>query len=81
MLSQIWPFRTPNVDSFPPTTIMSSFYSRTILTVVGLFSFTIGSPVARDVTTANAEAALDTLQQWYNQSTGLWIPSTGWWNS
>ncbi|KAF1356123.1 glycoside hydrolase family 76 protein [Delphinella strobiligena] len=30
--------------------------------------------------TPNAEAAVDTLQQWYNQSTGLWS-TTGWWNS
>lgn len=28
----------------------------------------------------NAEAAVDTLQQWYDQSTGLWN-TTGWWNS
>jgi hypothetical protein len=30
------------------------------------------------ITEANAEAAYTTLQQWYNQSIGLWIPSTGW---
>lgn len=28
----------------------------------------------------NAEAAVDTLQQWYDQNTGLWS-TTGWWNS
>jgi len=33
------------------------------------------------VTAANAETALAVLQKWYNTSTGLWIPSTGWWNS
>lgn len=28
-----------------------------------------------------AELAFDALQGWYNESIGLWIPSTGWWNS
>ena len=30
--------------------------------------------------TSNAEAALSVLNQWYDQSTGLW-DTTGWWNS
>ncbi|RAK95203.1 putative glycosyl hydrolase [Aspergillus ibericus CBS 121593] len=29
---------------------------------------------------ANAKAGVSTLQQWYNQTTGLW-DTTGWWNS
>lgn len=29
--------------------------------------------------TAHAVAAIETLQQWYNQSSGVW-ESTGWWN-
>lgn len=33
------------------------------------------------ITLENAEDAFHTLQQWYNTSIGLWIPSTGWWNS
>jgi hypothetical protein len=30
------------------------------------------------ITPEDAEAAFTTLQQWYNESIGLWIPSTGW---
>ena len=33
------------------------------------------------VTTSNGEAAFHTLMQWYNQTNGLFVPSTGWWNS
>ena len=52
------------------------------LALLGLLTLSNCSPLtARDVTKANAEAAYSSLQQWYNQSTGLWIPSTGWWNS
>lgn len=29
----------------------------------------------------DVEHAFDTLQTWYDPSTGLWLPSTGWWNS
>lgn len=39
------------------------------------------APLTAAITTANAEAAFHQLQTWYNQSNGLWIPSTGWWNS
>jgi len=39
------------------------------------------SGVTQAVTLHNAEDGFLTLQQWYNESTGLWIPSTGWWNS
>jgi hypothetical protein len=37
--------------------------------------------VTQAVTLDNANDGFITLQQWYNESTGLWIPSTGWWNS
>lgn len=30
------------------------------------------------ITPEDAEASFTTLQQWYNESIGLWIPSTGW---
>jgi len=36
---------------------------------------------ATAITTANAETAYSSLMQWYNTSNGLWVPSTGWWNS
>jgi hypothetical protein len=38
-------------------------------------------PITQAVTIRNAEDGFTTLQKWYNQSSGLWIPSTGWWNS
>ena len=53
-----------------------------VLGVAGLLATTNCSALnSRDVTYANAEAAYGQLQTWYNQSIGLWIPSTGWWNS
>jgi len=33
------------------------------------------------IVASDAEQAFNSLQQWYNHSNGLWIPSTGWWNS
>ena len=67
------------------TIMYSKAYLREALTLTGLLTLSNCLPFSqlstRDVTTANAEAAFNTLQQWYNQSTGLWIPSTGWWNS
>ncbi|WPH03688.1 Hypothetical protein R9X50_00657100 [Acrodontium crateriforme] len=33
------------------------------------------------ITTSNAEASFNTLLQWYNHTNGLFVPSTGWWNS
>ncbi|KAF2441449.1 glycoside hydrolase family 76 protein [Karstenula rhodostoma CBS 690.94] len=37
--------------------------------------------IPRDASEDKLEAAYGALQQWYNHSNGLWIPSTGWWNS
>lgn len=52
------------------------------LALAGLVGLAQSSPIAeRDITTANAEAAYNQLQTWYNHTNGLWIPSTGWWNS
>ncbi|TLD04601.1 hypothetical protein E2P81_ATG10414 [Venturia nashicola] len=39
------------------------------------------SQVTRAVSLRNAEDGFTALQQFYNESIGLWIPSTGWWNS
>jgi hypothetical protein len=36
---------------------------------------------ATAITQHDATAAFNQLQTWYNSSIGLWIPSTGWWNS
>jgi hypothetical protein len=49
----------------------------TTITVATLAS----AGLANAVTFLDAEASFHVLQQWYNQSIGLWIPSTGWWNS
>ena len=38
------------------------------------------SAICHSFSTSHAVAAINTLQQWYNESTGLW-ESTGWWNS
>ncbi|KAK5133085.1 hypothetical protein LTR08_008195 [Meristemomyces frigidus] len=57
---------------------MLSFSRRSAL--VALLAFSSMLP-ATAVTTSNAEDAYDALQGWYNESVGLWIPSTGWWNS
>lgn len=52
------------------------------LAFAGLVALSTSSPLSiRDITTANAEAAYNALMGWYNQQNGLWIPSTGWWNS
>ncbi|KAF1959994.1 Six-hairpin glycosidase [Byssothecium circinans] len=59
--------------------MMSTIY-RTLL-LSGLLVPTHCSPITRDVTKANVEAAYRTLQKWYNSATGIWVPSTGWWNS
>lgn len=37
--------------------------------------------ITQAVTLRNAEDGFYALQQWYNESNGLWVPSTGWWNS
>ncbi|KAK5108246.1 hypothetical protein LTR62_008630 [Meristemomyces frigidus] len=49
--------------------------------VAVLASTTALLPQIQAVTTANAEQAYNQLQTWYNESIGLYIPSTGWWNS
>jgi hypothetical protein len=50
-------------------------HTRSLLSLLSL------SYTASAVTQQDATAAYNQLQNWYNQSIGLWIPSTGWWNS
>lgn len=53
-----------------------------VLALSSLLGLAQASPiVGRDITKANAEAAYSQLMTWYNHDNGLWIPSTGWWNS
>lgn len=37
--------------------------------------------IANATTQRQTTLAFNQLQTWYNESIGLWIPSTGWWNS
>lgn len=46
-----------------------------------LLALLLPLPTSAAITLSNAESAFTTLQQWYNTTNGLWIPSTGWWNS
>ena len=38
---------------------------------------TLLTVTAHSIVLSDAESSLVTLQQWYNESIGLWIPSTG----
>ncbi|GAQ38481.1 hypothetical protein ABZX51_011004 [Aspergillus tubingensis] len=56
-----------------------------VYTLLGLASFVTPSPSQLTLTSTtpyldNAKSAVNTLQEWYNQTTGLW-DTTGWWNS
>ncbi|KAL5449262.1 hypothetical protein PMIN07_007098 [Paraphaeosphaeria minitans] len=52
-----------------------------LLPLAGFIATTNSAALSQDVGTIDLEAAYGALQQWYNHSNGLWIPSTGWWNS
>ena len=60
--------------SFRPNVLL---FARSVL--VAVLSFTRPSHSQSNYQ-SNAEAALNTLQQWYNDTSGLW-DTTGWWNS
>lgn len=49
-----------------------------ILSFIPFLSFVL---LADAITQRQTTLAFNQLQTWYNQSIGLWIPSTGWWNS
>nr|OQO16378.1 hypothetical protein B0A51_16439 [Rachicladosporium sp. CCFEE 5018] len=60
--------------------IISAIVVRTSLTSLLCSTATFLSS-SHAVTLGNAEMSFNVLQQWFNHTTGLWIPSTGWWNS
>ncbi|OQO13103.1 hypothetical protein B0A48_02567 [Cryoendolithus antarcticus] len=60
--------------------IIFAIVVRTSLTSLLCSTATFLSP-SHAVTLGNAEISFNVLQQWFNHTTGLWIPSTGWWNS
>ena len=56
--------------------------SRTTALALSPLALVDASPFQkRAVTAANGTAVATTLQKWYNEETGLWNPSAGWWNS
>lgn len=57
-----------------------SYWAMMLLETVGILLCSF-SQVTRAVSLRNAEDGFTALQQFYNESIGLWIPSTGWWNS
>ena len=57
---------------------------RALFHLTSLIAFarpSISADITLDTSIGRLETAYNTLQQWYNASNGLWIPSTGWWNS
>ncbi|KAI6790520.1 glycoside hydrolase family 76 protein [Hortaea werneckii] len=46
-----------------------------------LFASASLAPSVNAITESDVQAAYGTLMGYYNESIGLWIPSTGWWNS
>ncbi|KAF1976124.1 Six-hairpin glycosidase [Bimuria novae-zelandiae CBS 107.79] len=49
--------------------------------IAALTEISYCSAIFADISNPQLEAAYGALQQWYNSSNGLWVPSTGWWNS
>ncbi|KAJ4357663.1 uncharacterized protein N0V89_002239 [Didymosphaeria variabile] len=54
---------------------MLSKASLNLVLLAGLIAPSDGAIFSREVSKANLEAAYGALQQWYNHSNGLWIPS------
>ncbi|KAI7358308.1 Six-hairpin glycosidase [Hortaea werneckii] len=49
--------------------------------LIALFASASLAPSVNAITESDVQAAYGTLMSYYNESIGLWIPSTGWWNS
>ncbi|KAI7014475.1 hypothetical protein KC355_g4678, partial [Hortaea werneckii] len=49
--------------------------------LLALFASASLTPSVNAITESDVQAAYGTLMGYYNESIGLWIPSTGWWNS
>ena len=64
---------------FDVLALLKHFIMQLIAHIGTSLCFLLGTTQA--VTLRNAEDGFMALQQWYNESNGLWIPSTGWWNS
>lgn len=56
------------------------YFSRPSLLLAYLIGL-VSVPLVVAVSFEDVEHSFDTLQAWYDPDIGLWIPSTGWWNS
>lgn len=75
-MDRVWRFLSPSTVKMVPSPFTGSFVSRSLY----LISSRIAQRTDHSTYVANTVDAVDTLQGWYNQGTGLW-DSTGWWNS
>lgn len=62
---------------------MPNLVLRSLVAIFGAQAQVMATPARRasTISSANIVSAFNQLQTWYNEDNGLWIPSTGWWNS